>query len=151
MKAIELKTLRDKCLLFNQFMIEKGHFPEALLGSLKESKVLIEVAYEKGNLKSLRSMSNDIDNQVIRYMPLSMALELKILFMEKLGVDFEAVNKARLKAIDKVLKKGKISSANEYELLIEYVDEIYSDPEKALVVERLNEMLAAFDKERNAN
>lgn len=151
MRTMELETLRDKCLLFNQFIIEKGHFPKELAEVFKETNRLIEVAYKEGNLKSLKAMSNDIDNQVIKQMPLSMALELKIFFRQKLGIDFEAVNKARLKAIDKIRKKGKISNSSEYELLLERVDEIYADAEKLGELERLNELLAAFDKKHNAN
>lgn len=149
MKTVELKTLHDKYHFFNQFMIEKGYVPKELTESFKESNKLIEAAYEKRNLKSLRSMSNDIDNQIIKYMSLSMALELKIFFKEKLGVDFEAVEKARLKAIDKILKKGKISDPIEYELLLERVDEIYSNPDRSEELNRLNEVLAAFDKKQN--
>lgn len=146
MKNIELKALRDKCLLFNQFMIEGGYFPNELAAAFKDSNLLIEASYKDGKIRPLKSMSNDIDNQVLRHMPLSMALRLKAFFKDKLGIDFEAVNKARLQAIDKILKKGKISSPGEYELLIERVDEVYTDAEKSGELECLNELLAAFDK-----
>ncbi len=77
---MELKILRDKCLLFNQFMMEKGGLPSALNEAYIESNKLIEDAFRDGNLKPLTAMSADIDDQVLRHMPISMALELKKVF-----------------------------------------------------------------------
>lgn len=78
----DLDILKNKCLLFNQFMIEKGGFPVEMQSSFIESNKLINEAYGAGNMKVLKAMSRDIDNQILKHMPLSMALELKI-FSEK--------------------------------------------------------------------
>lgn len=145
-KTMELKTLRDKCLLFNQFMSEKGGLPPQLAEAYKESNKLIESAYLEGKIKPLKSMSADIDDQVIRHMPLSMAQELKSLFKEKLNIDYDVVDKARMKVIEKLLKKGKISNRDEYELLLNRVDEIHADTNREDEVKRLNELLAAYHK-----
>lgn len=146
MENTTLKTLRDKCLLFNQFMIDTGAIPKELIGAYQEASKLIETAYQEGKMKPLKAASNDIDDQVIRHMPLSMAMELKKLFKEKLNIDFEAVDKARLKAIQKILKKRKISTGEEYELVLNRVDEIYAVGDKTDEVKQLNELLTAFDK-----
>ena len=145
-KAMEFKMLRDKCLLFNQFMVEKGGLPPQLAEAYKESNRLIEKAYADGNPKPLKAMNKDIDNQVLQHMPLKMATDLKQLFKEKLEIDFEVVNKAYDKAIDKVLKKGKIINAEEYELLLNRVDEIYADPSREEEVQQLNNLLLAYHK-----
>jgi hypothetical protein len=47
MESTELKTLRDKCLLFNQFMIDRGGMPKELIGAYQESSKLIETAIKK--------------------------------------------------------------------------------------------------------
>ena len=145
-KTMELKILRDKCILFNQFMSEKGGLPPQLAKAYLESNKLIELAYLEGKIKPLKSMSADIDDQVIKHMPLYMAQELKSLFKEKLNIDYDVVDKARMKVIVKLLKKGKITKPDEYELLFNRVDEIYADPSKADEVKRLNELLAAYHK-----
>jgi len=145
-KEMELKMLRDKCLLYNQFMVEKGGLPPQLAEAYKESNRLIEKAYAEGNPKPLKVMNNDIDNQVLQHMPLKMVTDLKKLFKEKLDINFEVVNKAIGKAIDKVLKRGKIINAEEYELLLNRVDEIYADPYKEEEVQRLNNLLVAYHK-----
>jgi hypothetical protein len=151
MKNTELKILRDKCLLFNQFMIEKGGIPSVLAEAYKESNRLIEKAYADGNPKPLKAMNKDIDNQVLKHMPLQMAADFKKIFKEKLGIDFEAVDKVYDKAIEKILKKGKIVNAEEYELILTKVDEIYADPNKEVEVKRLNDLLTAYHQEEHQN
>ncbi|MEJ5962752.1 hypothetical protein [Pedobacter immunditicola] len=146
MENIALKTLRDKCILYNQFMIDSGAIPRELMGTYLAANKYIEAAYQEGKMKPLKAISIDIDDQVIRHMPLSMANKLKGLFKEKLHIDYEAVDKARLKAIQKILKKGKISTGEEYELAFNRVDEIYAERDKADEVKQLNELLTAFDK-----
>jgi len=146
METTELKKLRDKCILFNQFMIERGAIPKELVGAYIESNRLLESAYQEGKIKPLRAASNDIDDQVIRHMPLSMALELKSFFKAKLGIDLDVFEKARLKSIEKVLKKGKINNPQEYELLLNRVDEIHLDVSKVEEIERLNNLLITYDK-----
>lgn len=146
MKVTELKELRDKCILFNQFMIEKGTIPKELVDAYTESNRLLESAYQEGKIKPLRAASNDIDDQVVRHMPLSMALELKSFFKAKLGIDFDIFERARLKSIEKILKKGKINNPQEYELILNRVDEVYLDISKAEEIERLNNLLITYDK-----
>lgn len=141
-----LKELRDKCLLFNQFMTEKSGLPPQLAEAYKESNKLIELAYTEGKLEPLKSMSADIDDQVIRHMPLSIAQELKNLFKKKLNIDYNIVDKARMKAIEKLLKKGEISNQDEYELLTNRVDEIYAEPSKEDEIKRINKLLTAYHK-----
>jgi hypothetical protein len=149
-KEIELKTLRDKCLLFNQFMIEKGGMSAALVEALaeafKESNRLIEKAYTGKDLKPLQAMNRDIDNQILKHMSFQMASDIKRLFKEKLGIDFEEVDKTYKKVIEKIFKRGKIANTVEYELLENRLDEIYADPNKEGEVKQLNELLAAYHK-----
>lgn len=149
MKNRDLDMLKNKCLLFNQFMIEKGGFPIEMRSSFIESNNLIIKAYEGNQIGVLKSMSNDIDNQVSKHMPLSMALDLKRLFKKELDIDFEAVDKARLKEIDRIIKRGKIVTPNGYELLVDHVDEIKTDITKSNEIKLLNNLLLSFDANDN--
>lgn len=146
MRPEELRIIRDKCLLFNHFMIESGLIPKELIGAYQESNQLIEVAYQEGKAKILKGASADIYDQVIRHMPLSMAVEVKKLFKEKLKIDFAIVKKDRLKAIEKILKTGKISTEEEFELVVNRIDEIYSDPGRKDEIKLLNKILASFER-----
>lgn len=146
MKTTELKRLRDKCLFFNKFMMDSGSIPLELIRSFVESNGLIEEAYQKGKLRPLKNMSVNIDNQIMKHIPLPMALELKAFFRKNLNMDLEAVDNAQQKAIGKVLKKGKVSTSEEYELLLYRIYEIKTDSNRQKEVNLLNELLSGFDK-----
>lgn len=143
-KIEELKFLRDKCLLFNKYMIETGSFPSGLLEAYEESKRLIEKAFLDGNLKSLQTMSRDIDNQVLKPMPTAMALKLKKIFKEKLGIEYVLVDKDYSNQIQKILKRGKILDDKEYELLLNRADEIHQDSEKSEELSQINILLSVY-------
>ncbi len=145
LEQMELKLLRDKCLIFNQFISEKGMIPPQLKDAYEESNRLIEAAYIKGKSKYLKSMSVDIDDQVRRHMPLHLAQELRKIFREKLNINYDAVNIASTKTINRILKKGRISNVKEYQLLLNKTDEIYTNPNEADMVTRINELLASYE------
>lgn len=146
METDNFKILRNKCLLFNQFMIDNGDIPRELIEAYQETNKLIEIAYQERKIKPLRAASRDIDDQVIRHMPLAVAFELKKLFKERLNIDFEAVDEARLKALKKILKTGKISTDNEYELVFNCIDEICTDVSKSEEMAELNSLLLNYYK-----
>jgi hypothetical protein len=145
----ELDVLRNKCLLFNQFMIEKGGIPSELLPAFHESNKLINEAHAVGNIKVLKAMSRDIDDQVLRHMPESMAIDLKAVF-RVVSIEFDTTGKTRLKAIDKILNKKKLTDS-EFEILINRVDEIYDKPTKEAEVAKINELLATFEASKGKN
>ena len=73
--------------------------------------------------------------------------ELNILLQKRFGKDLLSANKKDVKSkIEKILRKGKISNASEYELLLARVEEIYSDEGKKDEVERLNALLTDYHK-----
>jgi hypothetical protein len=146
MKNTELKKLTENGILFRQFMIEKGLIPSELIGSLKESDEKIEKAYQEGNIKPLKAVSVDIDDQVMRHMPLSFAIEFKNYIKEKLDINYDVIDKKRIKTIEKVLKKGKISNHEEWEIVSNRVDEIFADNTKGEELKNLNELLLKYEK-----
>ena len=143
----EIDKLKEKCLLFNQFMLDYGGFPVELSSAFVESNKLIEEAYNKGNIKSLRAMSSDIDNQVITHMSLSMFLKLKEIFKD-FAIDFKAIEVSQLNSIKKTLKIGKISSEEEYRLILDYIIDDCSDSNKKVEIEKLNNLLIKFESTR---
>jgi len=146
MKTRELKFLRDKCLFFNQFMIENGSLPIEMIMSITESNKLIEEAHKNGRLKPLRTASADIDHQILKNMSISMVLDLKVFLMKNLQMSLEAIEKVQRKAISKVLKKGKVSVVDEYELILNRIYEINNDTNKQVELDQLNTLLTMFDK-----
>lgn len=88
---------------------EEGMTPLQLKDAYEESDKLIEAAYIKGKLIYLKSMSADINDQVRRHIPPHLAQELEKIFREKLNINYDVVNIASTKTINRILKKGRIS------------------------------------------
>lgn len=141
----EIEILKSKCLLFNQYMLDYGGFPVELRSSFVASNKLIEEVYRKGNIKPLRAMSSDIDNQITKHMSLSMVLRLKDAFKQELDIDFSAIEVFQLNVIKKILKIGKISTEEEYRLILEYINDAYFDSNKKVEIEKLNNLLVKFE------
>lgn len=90
-------------------------------------------------------MSSDIDNQITKHMSLSMVLRLKDAFKQELDIDFSAIEVFQLNVIKKILKIGKISTEEEYRLILEYINDAYFDSNKKVEIEKLNNLLVKFE------
>lgn len=144
MKKTELALLRNKCLLFNEFMIENGGVPQQLLSAYEESNKLIENAYRKGDIKPLMAMSADIDLQVSRHMPAAMATRIKKAYFDKLKINLESIETSIEILIEKILKRNKILNSYEYELLLSFSDEIQDSPSHASKTQQIQDILAKY-------
>jgi len=141
----ELELLKDKCVFYTQFVIQKlSSSPESIRG-LEETYRFIQEAYQLKKIKPLRAFSADIDDQVLRHMPLAIAVEFKNLIKEKLKIDYEDVEKAFTRVIDRILKNEKISNNQEYELVVNRIDEIFTDHTRSEELKTLNKLLTAFE------
>jgi len=141
----ELELLKDKCVFYTQFVLQKLSFsPESIQG-LEETYRLILEAYQAKEIKPLRAFSADIDDQVLRHMPLAIALEFRNLIREKLKIDYEDVEKAYVRVIERILKNEKISTGQEYELVANRIDEIFTDHKKAEELKVLNKLLTEYE------
>jgi len=141
----ELELLKDKCVFYTQFVLQKLSFsPESIQG-LEETYRLILEAYQAKEIKPLRAFSADIDDQVLRHMPLAIALEFRNLIREKLKIDYEDVEKAYVRVIERILKNEKISTGQEYELVANRIDEIFTDHKKAEELKILNNLLTEYE------
>ena len=141
----ELELLKDKCVFYTQFVIQKlSSSPESIQG-LEETYRFIQEAYQMKKIKPLRAFSADIDDQVLRHMPLAIAVEFKNLIKEKLKIDYEDVEKAFTRVIDRILKNEKISNNQEYELVVNRIDEIFTDHTRSEELKTLNKLLTAFE------
>lgn len=137
MKSQEANKLRNKSLLFYKFLFDKGLMPNEYYEIFTNN--LPEVS---GNtpLRGWRQASNDIDEQ-IRELPLPLKQELKLLFKDALDIDLDIVDKKRLKKIENLLKRGSISTDEQYYLLMNRIDEIYADPLNKEEVDQINQIL----------
>lgn len=148
MKSSELKLLRDKCLLFTGFAIQKLSDSPELIKGFEENYRFVEKAYREEKIKPLKAMSDEIDNQVIHHMPLAMAVEFKKLIKEKLKINYDVIDKALKKAIERILESEKISTPEEYELVMNRIDEIFANTTRAKELKILNTLLVHYEKSK---
>ena len=148
MNDSELELLKDKCLFYTQFVIQKlSASPDSIKG-MEETYRLVQKAYQMKRVKPLKAISADIDDQVLRYMPLPIALEFKNLIKERLKIDYAEVEEAYLQVIQRILKREKIANDQEYELSVNRIDEIFYDTSKTEELKILNNLVAEYEDQK---
>lgn len=141
-KLGELLYLKTRCIIFCEYFYEKYGKLDMYKNAIQE----FEKEFKNQNLIVLRHTSKDMNNW-LREMPIKDAIELGEILKKELGEDIELIEKKRLKAIDKILKRGKINNLDEYELLHTRVEEIYDKPDKIIELEQMNNLLSAYGKQ----
>jgi len=138
----ELFHTKDWCLTILDFIISRNkHLPE-----LNIFVELINNAYDEQNLRGMRYVIKDI-NEWAKGMPQSDFVDLNTILQDKFGEDLIISANRDFSKVNQVIRKGKISSDDEYRLLLSRVDEIYNDKSKQNEVSILNKLLARFHGE----
>lgn len=137
----ELDYIKEWCLMILNFMISKN----SNIHIITQTKDIILETYNSQNIKGLRYCNKDIIEWA-KGLPKSDLVELNKLLQDKFGEDLGKNANRDLSKISQVIKKGKISSDDEYRLLLSRVDEIYNDTSKQDEVQTLNRLLVDFDK-----
>jgi hypothetical protein len=115
---------------------------------MEQTKEILERAYEKKDIKQLKGINKELDVWLREMFRPDEKEELSRLLQEKFGEDTKQVDLKRIEKINKIVKRGKINNKNEYELLLQRVEEIYSDDSKNEEVTELNKLLADFHKNK---
>ena len=143
---LEMEHIKDWCVVVLDFITAKNanfkEFAEPTKDNLNK--------YYKSNsqrlYKGFQQSYNEI-NEMAKALPPSEYEELNAILRDRFGKDLMNINPVAEKKIAYVVKKGKISNASEYELLLNRVEEIYSDESKKEEVEKLNALLADYHKQ----
>ncbi|RZK66586.1 MAG: hypothetical protein EOO95_05400 [Pedobacter sp.] len=136
-----LTKLRDKCLLFNEMMKNHPSMLKELIPAYEKSDELIHEAFLKKRISRLQAMSNDIDEQVLNHMSSEEAEEFKSILKERFDIDYDIIAKKMKRRIAHILKKRKINSFDDYELIKNRVEAIYDDPACLDELNALNALL----------
>ena len=111
-----LQALRDRLLCTIQFMENAQEFPTGA-----QLRVLIEGAAEKGDLRSLRVMTREVDQMTVALQP-DQRDGLEALLQQKLGIDKEQERGALRIELAKVLRRGTVASEKERRRLEDYAE-----------------------------
>jgi hypothetical protein len=121
----------------------KANAPEmaSFFGGLEQS---LTAAFRRGDARGLKMMVRDMQEWT-RGMPPELVQQLDAQLRAKFGKGLREVSASEAKVIQKILKKGKIETEEEYRLLSSRVDEIHADPSKRNELEKINALLADHD------
>ncbi|HEY2722497.1 MAG TPA: hypothetical protein VGI82_12270 [Chitinophagaceae bacterium] len=145
MENSELELLKDKCLLYTQFIIQKlSTSPESIKG-LENTYRQIQKAYEGKKIEPLKKLSAEIDEQLFKEMPLSMAIEFRNLIKEKLNINYEFIGEAHAKMLQRIIERKEIENDEQYKLVLSRVDQIFADADKSEELKSLNKLISNYE------
>lgn len=150
-QEIEATFIKDWCTIIIDFIYSKYSdqtsfgemFKQAFNKETKE-RILREVS-PSIYLKGLRMAFNDTNEMAIDG-PLTMQEELNKILRDKFGKDLMTYSKKIQKKINQIKEVGKISNADEYRLIMSYIDSIHQDKSKEDELKILNHLLINWDR-----
>nr|WP_199080616.1 hypothetical protein [Pedobacter sp. ASV19] len=126
----QMEHIKDWCVVILDFIVAKNinfkEFTEPTKDNLNKYYKNNSQRFYKGFQQSYRDI-----NEMAKFLTPLEYEELNAILNEKFGKDLNHINPVIDRRIAKVLKIGKISNLEEYELLLNRVEEIYSDTSKA--------------------
>lgn len=140
MKNLTLKQIKELCLFFNELLVQKTGMPASLF---VESNNLIEKAYLNSNEKILRSAETDIIEQ-FEHMPNSLSIEFKRLILENLDINIELLDISIKRKISKILKRKRIVSEDEYNLILSQLSKDTDDKKEIDLNNRLKTLTVNY-------
>lgn len=136
----ELAELSGKYLTILEFMISKyGNMQGFIM-----TKEIFNRVVNQNNIAGLRHMFNDLIEWA-KGMRITEIEELNQLLKQKFNADLKDVSKQTSKRIVKIIQKGKITTEDEFRIMISYVDEIYDDPKRKNELQIINQLLTDFE------
>ena len=136
----DIEYFRKRFHVFYDFMI-KIQGPVFFTEQLKS---VFDTAYDKADIKKLKAINKELDVLYKQMFDKESQRELAALLEKELNEKIE--DKGNLKKIDQIIKRGSIKNNKEYELLLNRVEEIFSDKDKKKEVLLINKLLADYHK-----
>lgn len=140
-KQEELERLIKRFDIFYDFLLKHG--TSGVL--LNQARDIAYQAYNKPSLTTLKRISKEL-NVWFKEMPKDSQSELEQILKEELN---EEIKDDTSEKISKIIKRGQINNLQEYEILLNRVEEIYADDNKKTEVIKLNELLADYHRRTN--
>jgi cold shock CspA family protein len=137
----ELIHIKEWCFTIMDFMISHYEGKDVFV----QFSEVIKEGFNKQDLRGMRHVYKDT-NEWAKGLPFAHIEELNQILNDKFGEDLKKQTDGDTIKINRIIKKGKINSEDEYRLVLNRVDEIYADDSNKEEVLKLNELLATFQK-----
>jgi hypothetical protein len=142
--AEELASLAEFCRTIVGFLaeLERDH-PNAATSAMSSRMLsIIDAAVARRDLRGLKMVRSDMvewGSSLSR----DDVVKLDERLRSKLGRGLADEAETNRKRVEDVLKRGRIESDDEYDLLLKWMDEIHGDEKWKREVDAINELLAA--------
>lgn len=139
-REAEMKELRDWCIVILQFMSQLD--PSS--GLYAQGEQAIKAAFQRGNHRGLKMVASDVREWATALSPAyrqRLDQNLRARFGRGL---IEKADESRGE-VERILRRGQIDTQDEYRLLMSRVEEIYADESRRTELEKINELLAAYE------
>ena len=143
-KTADYETLKEWCLTVFDYLLEQE--PEFKLVA-DDSKALIASYDRYHNIKKMRALYKE-HHLILRDLPPNQIEELNQILTEKFGHNLADVAKMETKAIEKIIKRGRIRNDTEYRLVWQREDEIYTDDSQFEYAETLRKLLSDYENQK---
>lgn len=144
------KNLKQKDLEFQKdwilFILQYLNEIYSSLGPpyFKEMEKATIEAYKSQDLRGLKLAAKDIVKWS-RLMDEKLVSQLNDKLIEKFGVDLNSFNNM-MSQIKSIIKRGVINSLDEYKLIFDYFEEIYTDEDKDEETDKISRLLEDYQR-----
>jgi hypothetical protein len=139
-KEEELLFIKDWCLTIIDHLDTIS-----VNNSMASFKNAILNGYTAKNLRGMRLALKDI-TKMAQYFDVENVNKINYLLKEKFGKDLNDDSEKTQKKINQIIKRNKILNPDEFRILKEKAEEIYSDIEQRDMFEKINGLLLNFEK-----
>ena len=143
-KTADYETLKEWCLtVFDYLLKQDSHY----VMLVDYGKNIIAILDKKKKKNDMRALYKELHLNV-RELPPNQIEELNQILTEKFGHNLADVAKMETKAIEKIIKRGRIRNDTEYRLVWQREDEIYTDDSQFEYAETLRKLLSDYEDQK---
>lgn len=132
----EIEYQKDLCLtILDFFLTQKQSLPSHWITLMKDN---VNAAFEIKHLKSLKIGANKLQKMAMESLNAEQINQLDSILLNKFGITIQPFDNSQ---IEKIIKTGKIKTADEYELMLEYFEQILQISRKEEYIEMISSLL----------
>jgi hypothetical protein len=138
-REAEMRELRDWCVAILHAI---GQFDPT--GSYSQAEQGVEAAFQRGDLRGLKMVARDVQEWATALSPADQQ-KLDQALRSRFGHGLAERADDAYREVAQILKRGQIDTQDEYRLLRIRVEAIHADESKRAELEKINELLAAYE------
>jgi hypothetical protein len=141
-KEGEIKRIQEKFMIFYTYL--KSKYSE--IAFYDQMKEIVDGLVAGKNLQGLRHVEKEL-NGWLKEMEPEDVMQVNLLLQKEFGNDpLEGERTTQQLVLNQIVKRGVIKTKEEYEIVLQRVEEIHNDSSRKDEVNNLNLLLAAFHK-----